>query len=100
VIARALLGSNNKLPDEYRLKINEYEDQTLHNYTQQNTDYTQQINNVEKLNSASISQNMNETLCGCGLDWSRIEAFQASNPGSNPGSRTTHHVAFLERRLN
>jgi hypothetical protein len=44
---------------------------------------------VENLNSATLRQNMNEASCGCGLDWSRIEAFQASNPGSNPGSRTT-----------
>jgi hypothetical protein len=27
-------------------------------------------------------------LCGCGLAWSRTEAFQASNPDSNSGSRT------------
>ncbi len=30
-----------------------------------------------------------EYQCGCGLAWSRTEASQASNPGSNPGSRTT-----------
>jgi hypothetical protein len=29
---------------------------------------------------------------GCDLDWSRIEAFQASNPGSNPGSRTNDRL--------
>jgi len=35
------IGSNNKLPDEYKIKINYYEDQTLHNYTQQYNDFTQ-----------------------------------------------------------
>ena len=33
------IGSKSKLPEKYRLKINE--DQTIHNYTQQNTNYTQ-----------------------------------------------------------
>jgi hypothetical protein len=74
------------------LAISEIEEaiqQTTQTTTQISNDATQITTPVENLNSASISQNMNVHSCGCGLDWSRIEAFQASNPGSNPGSRTT-----------
>lgn len=79
------IGSYDKLPEEYKEKIDEI--QTIHNHTQQYEDYTQR---QDSLKSTSISQNRNVSQCGCGLVWSRIEAFQASSPGSNPGSRTTH----------
>ncbi len=91
-IAWCYIGSYNKLPGEYKDKVKEIE--TIHNYTQQSKDYTQQMVDLENLYSDSFIQNRNELTSGCGLAWSRTGASQASNPGSNPGSRT-NKVMFL-----
>ena len=49
---------------------------------------TNNILTQENLNSDSFIKNRHEFIGGCGLAWSRTGASQASNPGSNPGSRT------------
>ena len=76
------LGKYDKLPITYKERLQE----TNQRQTTQTGDKQKSPKNNFKL--PSIQDNNTKSVCGCDLDWSRIEAFQASNPGSNPGSRT------------
>ncbi len=83
------IGKYNSLPDTYKTIIHKQEG-LYTNYIQ-----TELEENNFKL--PSFQDNNTKSDCGCGLDWSRIEAFQASNPGSNPGSRTTRELTIHGR---
>ena len=79
------IGSNNKLPDEYKIKINYYEDQTLHNYTQQYNDFTQ---HQKKQESTFISQNDDRACRADRLVWLGYHLYEVMVAGSNPARPT------------
>ena len=86
------IGSESKLPEEYRLKINE--DQTIHNYTQQNIDYTQHQKEQE---STFISQNNDRARRADRLVWLGYHLYEVMVAGSNP-ARPTIILAYLRKK--